>query len=222
VRVLSPSRPLSLAHRRINRIALIGLPAIGVGVGVWSAKDCAAIRFGYVAGYSYLAAVSLAIVCCCIGLPLAIYWRTRGIGAGLIAAGLLSCAVFYAGMSVLWRLDRVAWRHEQRTRTTLSDKASVVVYLRRGTTEQQLEEFRSSVLAPPGRKYDLPQFVRLYWRLGPDQANGHWAVALTFFEHASPRDVTAYVEKIRRDSRVENVYLDIAPNAIQPQPSGIR
>ena len=116
----------------------------------------------------------------------------------------------------------MAWRHEQRTRTTLSDKASVVVYLRRGTTEQQLEEFRSSVLAPPGRKYDLPQFVRLYWRLGPDQANGHWAVALTFFEHASPRDVTAYVEKIRRDSRVENVYLDIAPNAIQPQPSGIR
>ena len=195
---------------------MIGLSAVGVGLGAWNAVDCASIRFGYVAGYSYLAAVSFAIICCCIGVPLAVWWRTRGVGAGLIATGILSCAIFYGGMSVLWRLDRVAWRHEQRVKMTLSDKASLVIYLRLGTTERQLEEFRSSVLAPQERKNNLPSFVGLYWRLAPDQANGHWGVALTFKDEARPEEVTGYVERIKRDSRVDNVYLNVAPNAIHP------
>jgi len=56
----------------------------------------------------------------------------------------------------------------------------------------------------------------LYWRLAPDQANGHWGVALTFKDEARPEEVTGYVERIKRDSRVDNVYLNVAPNAIHP------
>jgi hypothetical protein len=201
----------------VNRIALIGFSVVGVAFGVWSAIDCAAIRFGYVAGYSYLLAVSLAIVCCCVGLPLSIWWRTRGIGVGLIAAGLLSCAMFYGGMSVLWRLDRVAWRHERPVKMSLSDKASVVVYLRRGITENEVEEFRSSVLAEAGNKNELPSFVRVYWRLIPEQANDQWGIALYFSDQARPMELTNYVEKIKRDSRVDAVYTNVAPDAIQPQ-----
>ena len=213
--LLRPERPPSAQCRRVNRIALTGLSAVGVGLGAWNATDCASIRFGYVAGYSYLAAVSFAIICC-FGVPLAVWWRTRGIGAGLIAAGILSCTIFYGSMSLLWRLDRVAWRHEQRLKMTLGDKASLVIYLRLGTTERQLEDFRSAVLAPAGRKNDLPSFVGMYWRLAPDQANGHWGVALTFKDEARPEEVTGYIQSIERDSRVDNVYLDVAPNAIHP------
>jgi hypothetical protein len=203
----------------VNRIALVGLPAIGIALGAWEAKSCAAIQSGYVAGYSYFTAVFLAKTFCCVGLPLVIYWRTRGVGAGLIAAGVLSCAMFYAGMSVLWRLDRVAWRHESPVKMNLSDKASMVIYLRRGITEKQVEEFRSSVL--DNDSGNLPSFVRVYWRLTPDQANGQWGISLYFSDDARPKEVTNYVENVKRDRRVDNVYLDIAPNAIRPQPNRI-
>jgi hypothetical protein len=99
---------------------------------------------------------------------------------------------------------------------TLSDKAPLVIFLRLGTTERQLEVFRSFVLAPAGRENDLPSFVGLYWRLAPGQANGHWGVALTFKDEARPEEATGYVERIKRDSRVDNVYLDVPCTALDP------
>jgi hypothetical protein len=148
---------------RVNRIAVIGLSAIGIALGAWQAKDCAAIRFGYVAGYAYATAVFLAIALCGVGLLLLIYWRTRGIGAGLVAAGLLSCATFYGGMAALLRLDRVAWQHEPPLFAIGPDqKASLVIYFRDGITDEQVEVFRSSVLTDNAGQ--LPSFVRMYWR----------------------------------------------------------
>jgi hypothetical protein len=203
---------------RVNRIALIGLSAIGIVLGAWQAKDCAAIRFGYVAGYAYATAVFLAVALGGIGLLLGIYWRTRGIGAGLVAAGLLSCVTFYGGMAVLERLDRVAWRHEPSPVAIGPDqKASLVIYFRRGITEEQVEEFSSSVLTDTAGH--LPSFVRVYLRLRPSQANGHEGVGLTFSDETRPEQLTKYVEKIKRDNRVENTYADIAPTAIQQQPN---
>jgi len=125
--------------------------------------------------------------------------------------------MFYGGMSVLWRLDRVAWRHERPVKMSLSDKASVVIHLRRGITEKEVEQFRSSALADAGNKYELPSFVRMYWRLTPDQANGQWGIALYFSDHARPTELTNYVEKIKHDTRVDAVYTDTSPDAIQPQ-----
>jgi hypothetical protein len=203
----------------MNKIVPIGLAISSVVFGAWTALDCAAMRSGYIASYSYVAAVSLAIICGCVGLPLAIWWRTRGVGVGLIATGVLSCATFYGGMSVLWRLDRVAWRYDRRVKMTLSDKSSLVIYLRREVTEKQAEEFSSSVLTQSGNSDDLPSFVRVYWRLTPDQANGHWGMSLYFRDDADPREVSAFVEKVKRDVRVDAVYTNTAPNTIPPQAS---
>ena len=95
--LLKPSQSPSPAIRRWNRTWSIGLAAAGIALGAWQAQECAAIRFGYVAGYAYAAAVFYGILLCGVGLLFLIYWRTRGIGAGLVAAGFLSCVAF------LWR-----------------------------------------------------------------------------------------------------------------------
>jgi hypothetical protein len=211
--LISPNCPPSPAHSRVNRIAVIGLSAIGIALGAWQAKNCAAIRFGYVAELGYATAVFLAIFLSGIGLLLLVYWRTRGVGAGLVAAGLLSCATFYGGMAILLRLDRVAWQHEPPLVAIGPDqKATFVIYFRRGTTDEQIEEFRSSMLTGTTER---PEYLRLL----PSQANGHEGVALTFSKDARPEQVTGYVEKIKGDSRVEKVYRDIAPTAIPPQPN---
>ena len=66
---------------------------------------------------------------------------------GLIAGGVLSCLTFYGGMAVLQRLDRVAWKHELPPVAIGPDqKATLVVYFKHGTTNEQIEAFHSSVL----------------------------------------------------------------------------
>jgi hypothetical protein len=212
--LLHPSASLSVTHRRANRFALIGLSIIGLLLGVWQAKYCAEIRFGYVAGYSYATAVFLAIALCGIGLLLIIYWRTRGLGTGLILAGILSCATFYGSMALLMRLDLVAWRHEPpQVSVGPRERASLVIYFKHGTSDAQVENFRSYVLADREGRY--PPFVRIYLRLMPSKANGHEGVALTFSEGTRSEEITSYVEKIERDHRVDSLHRDIAPTAIE-------
>lgn len=216
--LLRPTRPLSDRHHHFNRIVVIAISVIGIAVGCWEAKSVAAIRFGYVAGYGYASAVFVAIALCGVGLLLVIYWRTRWVGTGLIAAGVFSCAMFYAGIALLWRLDRVAWRHEPPP-VALGPRvtASLVIYFQRGITDDAVESFRSSVLADAQGRY--PSFVRIYLRLLPSQANDHEGIALTFSEDARSQEIAEYVDKIKRDRRVENVYMDVAPAAIKAQPS---
>ena len=111
------------------------------------------------------------------------------------------------------RLDRVAWQHEPPLVAIGPDqKATLVIYFKSGTTDEQIEEFNSSVLTGTTER---PEYLRLF----PRQANGHEGVALTFSKDTRPEQVTGYVEKIKGDSRVEKVYRDIVPTASPPQPN---
>ena len=211
--LLSPEHPPSPAHRHVNQVAVIVLSALGIALGAWLAKDCAAIQFGYAAGYSFATAVFLAMSLCGVGLLLLLYWRTRGIGIGLVAAGLLACVTFYGAIAILLKLDRVAWKHEPPLVVFGPDhKATLVIYFRRGTTDDQIEAFRSSMVKGMEERTE-------YLRLLPDQANGHEGVALTFSKDTSSEQVTRYVKTIEGDSCVEKVYRDIAPSAIPPKPN---
>lgn len=209
--LLKPTSPPSLALTRLNRIVVIALPVLGIVLGGLEAKDCAATRFGYAAGYAYAVTVSSAIALCIIGLPLLVYWRTRRVGVGLIASGVLSCVTFYGGMGILARLDRVAWKHEPPPVAIGPDqKATLVVYFKPGTTDEQIESFRYSVLSGAAEPLE-------YLRLLPDQANGHEGVALTYSNEVRSEQLTQYVTTIEHDSRVEKIYRNAAPNAISPE-----
>lgn len=221
--ILYPQQPLSHLQRRVNKSALLLSVVIGAGIGVWQADRCASIRFGYVAAYSYATAVILAIALTIVGLVLLIYWRTRWFGIGLIAMGILSCAMFYGWMAVLLKEGRVAWHHEPPLVSFgFDEKASAVIYFRKGVTDQQIEDFNSTVLQEPAQPRhdgrDYPSFVRMYLRLLPSQAHGHEAVALTFSKDASSNQVNDYLATIKKDARVSELHLDISPNSIPALP----
>ncbi len=74
-------------------------------------------------------------------------------------------------MGILLRLDRVSWKHEPPPIAIGPDqKATLVVYFKHGTTDEQIKNFRYSVLSGAVEPLE-------YLRLLPDQANGHEAVA---------------------------------------------
>ena len=155
-----------------------------------------------------------------VGLVLAVYWRTRWVGFGLIAAGVLSCATFYAGIGVLLKLDRVAWKHEPPLVSFGPDQdASIVVYFCPKTTSDQIESFRETVLEedaePRHAGRDFPIFVGSYLRLLPSQANGHDAIALDIRKGSGNSQIAGYLNKIESDPRVAKVFTDVAPTAIR-------
>jgi hypothetical protein len=56
--------------------------------------------------------------------------------------GLLSCVTFYGAMWVLVKADRVAWRHEPPpVRFGPDQRASLVIYFRKGVTDEDIERF---------------------------------------------------------------------------------
>lgn len=220
--LLHTNQPLSTLQRRVNKSALPILVIAGIALGLQGARECAATTSGYLASYDYASAQSLALVLSALGLLLLVYWRTRWIGGGLIAAGILSCAIFYASMNVLLKLDRVAWVHEKMISFGPDQKASMVIYFRKGISPQQIETFNESVLMGPAEPRhagrDYPVFVQSYLRLAPSQANGHEAVALTFFNNTSADKTNHYLTAIEGDSRVEKVFLDVSPDSIKSDP----
>lgn len=132
----------------------------------------------------------------------------------MLAAGILSFATYAGAMFVLLRLDRVAWQHEPRQRLGVYEKVSLLVYFQPGTTDAQVEEFVHTVVEEKDGR--LPPFVTLYWRLAPDQANGHESIALGLNDQAPGRQLASYVGRIRNDPRVEEVHENVAPAEVGP------
>lgn len=221
--VLHSDKPLSVLQRRVNRSALPILALAGIALGLQGARECAATSSGYIASYDYVGTQFIVVLLSVLGLLLMVYWRTRWVGAGLIVAGILSGIVFYGGMAVLLKLDRVAWVHEKMISLPGPDqKASMVIYFRRGTTPQQVEDFNESVLMGPAEPRhagrDYPPFVQTYFSLIPSQANGHQAVALNFFNNTPSEKAGAYLATIEGDSRVDKVFLNVSPDSIKTDP----
>jgi hypothetical protein len=217
--LLHPNAPPTEKQRRFDRMALAVLCCSGTALGLYEAYACSKIAYGYAAGYSFGAAWFLGIALVAGSLPLAIYWRTRWVGAGLLSAGLLSCAAFYGGIALLVSVDRVAWKHEPpMTRFGPDEIASAVVYFCPSTTDEQIESFTENTLEedakPRHAGRDFPVFVASYFRLAKTQANGQNAVAMTFRPSASQEATARYLARIEADPKVADVFKNVVPTAI--------
>jgi hypothetical protein len=217
--ILFSDQPTSVVHRRVNQGALLLLCLVGVAIGLSFAKACASIAYGYAAAYDYAAVDLIAAALFLLGIPPLIYWRTRWIGIGLIAAGVLCFVTFACGMRILLMENRVAWRHPHQMVSIGPDqKFSAVIYFKKNVTNQQVEDFRTSILMEPamprhdGR--DFPIFVRQYLHLSPKQANGHKAIALMFSDDTPLDRREAYLAAIKSDNRIDAVFLNISPDSI--------
>src|ERR1700723_51156 len=213
-------QPLSARQRYVNWGAMLVLSLGGIAWGLELAKQCASITSGYAAQYDYAIIVFVAIGLFILAVPPLIYWRTRWIGFGLAVGSILSIFAFGIGMRILLKENRVAWRHGQHMISIGPDRtASAVIYFKKDVSSQQVESFTNAVLIapamPPHQGLNFPPFVRQYLRLAPNQANGHWAVALTFQNDPPPDTVRAYLATIKADSRVETVFLNTSPDSIR-------
>jgi len=215
----SSSQP-SRAQRLFSTVATIVIVSAGCVFGLWEAYSCAQEAFGYAAGYSYAIAFSLGIYATVLGLLLCIYWRTRRVGIGLIASGILSYVLFQGGIVILTKMDRVAWRHEPPLERFGPDqKVALVIYFRMGTADRQIEDFDTNILEEPAEPRhsgrDYPAFVSSYLRLPPSQANGFEGAAVNFFNNSPTAEKNAYIVKIRADQRVAKVFTDVSPETIR-------
>lgn len=220
MRVFEAGMPLSRAQRRRRWIAASVIAAAGTGFAVWAAIDCARTTFGDVASYSYAMVFIFGCVLAIIGLLLMVHWRTRSTGAAFLGTGILTYLVFLGCIGILKRFDKVAWQHEPPEQFIGPDQqASLVIYYRPGTTEQQIEDFVVHKLENyPSKVHDgsdLPDFVTDYMVLVPTQANGFDGSALTFKPGAHGAAVDSFVSMVRSDPRVSRIFRDTSPDAIR-------
>jgi hypothetical protein len=212
--------PLSARQRSVNWGALLVLSLGGIVWGLEFAKQYASITSGYAAQYDYAIIVFVAIGLFILAVPPLIYWRTRWIGFGLAAGSVVSVLAFGIGMKILLKENRVAWQHPRGMVSISADSnPSAVIYFKKDVTDQQVEAFTMSVLMEPAmprhQGLDFPPFVSKYFRLTPNQINGLKAIALSFSNDAPINEQTAYVSRIRADSRVETVLVNTPKDSIR-------
>jgi len=211
----SPSR----AQRIFSKAAAVAVLIGACVFGIWEARVCAQITDASAGSSTYLITFLTAIAIAIGGFLLCVYWRTRLLGASLILAGVLSSLVFFGDFAWMTRQNEVAWRSRVLTFSLAIDrKFSVVVYFRKGSTNQQIHDFLTTVLEVPGQPMhpepEFPWFVREHLFLPPSLPNGHEA-ALVDFRDTAPASVTdPYVKKIRSDPRVEKLFLNANPATI--------
>ena len=88
----------------------------------------------------------------------------------LIAAGICLLCL----MAILVKRDRVAWRQSPPLRSFgPAQKSSLVIYFCSGIGDQQIEDFRETVLEVAERSRadrTFPLFVNSYFRLAPSKS----------------------------------------------------
>lgn len=214
---LRPKARLTAKQRRLRLVISLLLLTSGIGLGLWEAIDCAKIRFGYIASYDFAIAFLLGGFLCVVGLLLLPYWRTRSGGIALVAAGVLSYATFLGGITILKKLDRVAWQHEPPMQhvADADDTASLVLYFRKGTSNQQVNDFIQNVLEQPSTQHDgrdTPDFVTEYYVIYTDGYEGY---AMNFSGDAPSFKTNNYIASIKGDSRIDRVFTNVVPNSIR-------
>lgn len=96
--------------------------------------------------------------------------------------------------------------------------ASLVIYFKTGTTESHVESFNQNILSEPrpdGRRKNFKYGIGSYLRLSPRQANGHWAIAITFLADTTEEQRREIKEMLQSNEIVYKVFEKIAPDEIK-------
>jgi len=98
-------------------------------------------------------------------------------------------------------------------------EATLVIYFRLGTTEEQASTLKERILyadRPDGRgKAPLHNF-RVYFPLSPQHANGHEAIALTFQPTATKEDIDTVRQAFLSSPEVLTIFENVVPDQIKP------
>jgi hypothetical protein len=136
---------------------------------------------GYVAFCPSLTCLVVSLPAGFVGLLLLVSHRTRVAGISTLVATALFGLTFVGGASLSYRLGYTKWKNAPMVRFGPDVEASMVIYFRRDTSEQQLQDFVAMTLEYPGIRGDgraSGDAICEYMRLLP--LEHHKAVAVNF------------------------------------------
>lgn len=96
--------------------------------------------------------------------------------------------------------------------------ASLVIYFKPGTTDEQIEQFYTSAISvqrSDGRGKKDKDGIWSVLRLLPSQANNYEAIAITFHDDATEEQLRNVRESVQSSEIVYRVFENIAPKDIQ-------
>lgn len=172
---------------------------------------------GYVAGYTYFA---LFLLCSFIissllisSIALLFSSTVRWVSGVLVMSAFLIVASYVTSFKTLQALGRVQYEHEQMKSIGPDVTASVVVYFKTGTTDDEISYFWNNVLSRPDprgagqhRSLDGLQSV-----LRASALENHEAVAFTFKAGATPIEREQIMQGVKSYPPVHKVLENVAP-----------
>lgn len=200
-----------------RRWLALGLPILAsVTFTAWAADRFATSANGYIAAYVHplipLGAVTLIVV----GAATSILRRTRRLGIGVVLAGVVMIPSYIAAVTFLDRTGRISWRNERMVRIGPDVRSSLVVYLKSGMTEEQINDFLDRVLSNPdprGKGHRPLPGIASIGRV-PD-VDGHAAIAVDLRGTATAKETGTIRDRLAHSEYVYRVLEDVVSQQVE-------
>jgi hypothetical protein len=147
-----------------------------------------------------------------VGVITAIPRFSRRFGFGAIAGGVALIPVFIAATNVLDATGHIRWRNQPQVRFGPDVRASLVIYLKPGTSNDQINSLWNTVLSDPdpsGRGHmHLPGIGGI---ARVDAFGDHEALAVTIRPNASEEQLHEIDRRLNECTYVHKVLRDVVP-----------
>lgn len=198
-------------------VVYTGAALASIFLGLAGAATMANETNGYIAGYVFFTLFLLCgfIISCLLVSSLALLFSStvRWMSGVLVMSACLIVASYAASFKTLQALGRVRYEHEQMIPIGPDVTASVVVYFKTGTTNDEISYFWNNVLsrsdsrgAGQYRSLDGLQSV-----LRASALENHEAVAFTFKAGATPVEREQIMQGVKSYPPVYKVLENVAP-----------
>ncbi len=181
-------------------------------VALWAAFEFANEVHGYVAAYWSPAVMLFAGVLVVVGVTTVIPGFSRRFGFGAIIGGVALIPVFIAATNVLDATGHIRWRNQPQVRFGPDVRASLVIYLKPGTSNDQINSLWETVMSDPvpsGRGHmHLPGIGGI---ARVNSVGGHEALAVTIRPNASEDQLREIDRRLKECTYVYKVLRDVVP-----------
>ena len=205
---------------RSSRWLAPGVPIVcSMALAVWASFSAANAVHGYVAAYVTPLVMVGAVLFALVGVAAVVPRRTRRFGVGAIAGGLGMIPAFVGIFNLLDATGQVRWRNQPQVVFGQDVRASLVVYLTAGATNDQINSVWSSVLGDPdprGKGHRLLPGIQSVSRATP--AEGHEAIAVTVRRSATVGEKAAIHQRLAACEFVYKVLENVAPSEVHTLP----
>jgi hypothetical protein len=190
-----------------------GLPIIVSFAFVgWATYAFATAVHGYVAAYINPLVMIAAAVFVVMGLASILFRRTRPFGVGAVIGGVVMIPLYLAAVSVLYATGGVRWRYKEQVSFGSEVRASLVLYLEAGASDEQVDSVWECLSSRDRRHMPLPGIASIC-RVTP--VDGHEAIAVSLMRSASKEEISAIRSRLGQCEHVYRILEDVVPADVE-------